>query len=146
MAKKSEYCFMLTATPLTNSPINLYWPLKICGEKWIGKEEWTKKEFVKRYVGGKQHKFFTNLIYPTEPTNIRELSTIKKCNSFIYKRKENVKTFDINFGEAPIKTSGNLVNYSLVEKLLGITKANDKHIIHSYNFFISVTGQYDFIF
>ena len=30
--KRAEYVALLTATPIINDPLSLYWPLKICGE------------------------------------------------------------------------------------------------------------------
>ena len=120
LAKKAESCYMLTATPFTNTPINIYWPLRICGFVT------NKEKFILRYMGGKRLKSDPTIVYPTRPTNLKELSEIKKNYSFIYHRKENVGIKVKRVGPAPIKGSDNIENYAVFNKLLGLRKADDE--------------------
>ena len=125
MALKAEYCFMLTATPLTNDPINLYWPLKICGEVF------SKDKYKLRYMGGKKHRS-RPFIYPTEPTNIMELKKIKEKHSFIFFRKESVISKRFNLGKCPLKAPDEIEDYSSAQKALSILKVDD--ILKDSNF------------
>ena len=122
MAKRAKYCFMLTATPLTNDPINLYWPLRICGETI------SKRDYKLKYMGGKVLKSDPKIVYPTGVTNIEELKVIKEKHSFSYFRHENIVISDEHFGPAPIKTAGSLENYSNIQKILGLAKLENYDI------------------
>ena len=130
MAKKVNYCFMLTATPLTNNPINLYWPLRICGL------DISKHNYIFKFMGGQRHKFDPSIVYPTKPTNRKELRELKEKYSYMFFRKENIKITNSFFGSAPVKPANTIENYSGMQKILGDAKALDKDILYWLDMFV----------
>ena len=132
MAKKAEYCFMLTATPMINNPINLYWPLKIFGY------DLSKKNFILEFMAGKKHKFFKNVVYPTGLSNIKKLKAMVNSASFYYFRKENIVKHYLNLGIAPLTAPKELESYSNIQRCLSIPKA--ERILKSPSFRMILQG------
>ena len=123
LAKRCAYVYMLTATPLINDPLPLYWMLKICGERF------SKKEFLLVFCGGKHLQSNPKIIYKTKPTNLKLLKKIKEKHSFEKDRDLNIRKFYARMGKAPIGTSKDLENYSNIENILGILKTKDEKIL-----------------
>ena len=132
MAKKAEYCFMLTATPMINNPINLYWPLRIFGF------DYSKNDFILDFMKGKKHKFYKNIVYPTGLSNIKKLKAMVNKASFYYFRKEHIVKHHFNLGIAPIPAGKELEAYSNIQRCLSIPKA--ERILKSPTFRMILQG------
>ena len=98
LAKKAEYVFFLSATPSLHKPVELYWPLKLCG---VYKE--TLNAFKLRYNGA-YYLPYRNFLVLGEPTEIEELNMLldkakvftKASATLIVNRKEIVVDTGIN--------------------------------------------------
>ena len=123
LALKSKRLYMLTATPLINNPLPLYWMLKLCGENW------TKHDFLFKFCGGKRRRDNPYIVYPTGPTNLDILRDVKRKYTFFKNRKLKIKKISIDLGKAPIKTAGKIEDYSNIENILGILKSNDANVL-----------------
>ena len=123
LAKRSKRVYMLTATPLINDPIPLYWMLKLCGENW------TKHDFLFKFCGGKRRRDNPKIVYSTKPTNLQELKKIKEKYTFSKNRDLKILKKNLTFGKAPIKTSEDIENYSNIQNILGILKSKDEKIL-----------------
>lgn len=79
---KPQYIFLLTGTPLTNQPINLYHVLKLINADVT----YDYQYFVMRYCGGRKIKLKTGkeVLIPGKATNLNEL---KEKISYVYIRR-----------------------------------------------------------
>ena len=118
-AKRTKNVYMLTATPFINDPISLYWPLRICGE------DFSKRDYLIRYCGGKPLFHKPQIIIKTVPTNIDELKIIKNRHTFKYYRDEKILFRKINLGPAPVKCGTDITKYSSLQHQLATEKACD---------------------
>ena len=116
MCLKAKYCFMLTATPLINNPINLYWPLKICGKVM------SKNDYKLKFMDGKWHRYKKNFVYPTGVSNLDELKRLKESVSFSYFRQENVAIEKVNLGPCPLSTPDAIEDYSNMMHTISVAK------------------------
>ena len=78
LVKGASYAFFVSATPLKSNPVNLYWPLRLCG---VYKE--TKTDFRIRYCGAYYLPRKNILIDGRTITNFKELLDLKNSVAII---------------------------------------------------------------
>ena len=120
MCVKAQQVILLTATPVINDPLNLYWPLKICG-KWSDSID----NFKLIFCGGQRLRSDPRIIYPTDPTNLESLKALVKEASYRYFRPEKVKKWRINLGEKPIGQASKIEDFATFQKIQGFLKVKN---------------------
>ena len=117
LAKKTPNVYLLTATGLIHSPMDLYWPLKLCNAHGL-----TRRFFCQVYSGGTVQ--FRNIMIPGEPTNTEEFKNMCKQVTFYYDRPTQIRKKELYVGECGQKTN-KIENYSRLQKLIGFLKAQE---------------------
>ena len=89
VAAKAESLIMLSGTPLTNKPRDLYAQLELMGLAGYGKEFGGFKQFATRYCGGEETKYGFKA---DGATNMSELAERMRATCYIRRVKEQVLT------------------------------------------------------
>ena len=141
MCKRSYQTLLLTATPFVNNPLDLYWPLKICGE-W----EHSKADFTLIFCGGQRVKNKPNIVYPTGLTNQMELKKMIKNTTYTYFREEKVIKRRVIIGEKPLTTPKNIQNFSSFQKMQGFLKSQNKTFLNYLKKRLDKSGKIGILF
>ena len=97
LARRVPYAVFISATPLKANPVNLYWPLKICGAY-----PYTKRDFRIRYCGAYPIPWKNILVDSKSVTNSTELlGILEKCTVKLEHPKRIVE-FDTNIIEVDL--------------------------------------------
>ena len=124
LLKKINRVILLTATPILNNPIDLYWPLKICGVHNL-----SKNQFRIMYCDGVVSPYDKNRVEERGVSNVEQLKKLVKKASFIYFRDEKVIKKNIYLDSSPIESTSKIENFSIEQSIMAYDKATRKEVI-----------------
>ena len=124
LAQRVPLNCLLTATPLINTPLDLYWMLKLCGAHNLNKADFTLK-----FCKGQRLWHKPQIVVPKGISNVKTLKKLLAKVTFSKFREEKIKIKTVSLGKEPLGTMENIESYSMQQAFLGECKAKSKKII-----------------